>query len=74
MSNEINEEPVTYDRKDLKIMALKEANAKLVDENADLRVELTIVVQQVQQLSAALEAANAEEKDTDVEAEKKDKD
>lgn len=70
MSNETNEESVTYDRKDLKILALKDSIAKISEENADLRVELTIAVQQVQQLSEALEAANADKGEEVVETEK----
>lgn len=64
MSNEL-------DRKDLKIQALIETNAKVTNENADLRVELTIYDSEVNRLTSRvqeLEALVPEESDTDDDA------
>lgn len=47
MSEQRNE----YDRKDLKIMAYKEKLATLEEENADLRVELTVASSQLEGLA-----------------------
>lgn len=42
------------DKKDLKILALKERIGELEDSNADFRVEITILTQQLEELSARI--------------------
>ena len=44
----------TLDRKDLKILAYKERLSAALDENADLRVEVTFLSQQLQATQAEL--------------------
>lgn len=50
-----------YDRKDLKIMALLEKTASLQSENADLRVELTIVNQELESIRQEPKASETKE-------------
>jgi len=68
MSN--NSEEITLDRKDLKILALRESLSKKEEEVADLKVELHIALGQIQQLNAALQDANSEPETEDEDAEK----
>ena len=60
------------DRKDLKIMAYKEKVSELEEANADLRVEITFLVQQLNETTAKLgelEAAQGSEVPEDVPSE-----
>ena len=50
-----------FDRKDLKIMAYKEKLSELEETNADLRVEVTFLINQIQQLTAKVEEFESKE-------------
>lgn len=66
-TQENTENPVELDRKDLKILAYKDTVARLQEENADLRVELTSVIQQYNELATQVAesgTANVEEPKT----------